>query len=251
MSKNVVMMTAVQVPGWEHRSKPYRYGIDSFKKWCDKNDCEFFLLDELIVPHEDMKINFQRYYVYELLEQSGIDYNQICITDADCIIHPDCPNFFELTDNKWTVTHCDGDYDWTIRSMENYAHSFDEFEEFDIFKYFNSGFQIINKEHKKYYEELLEFYWDNKDKIIETQKKYGVGTDQPIINHLCQKNKVEMKYLPYQFCMVDLIRKDLLGEDMLFTKIPGIYQFNAIPGNENNTDPTATWMEKAYNYLEI
>ena len=57
--------------------------------------------------------------------------------------------------------------------------------------------------------------------------------------------------LPYQFCMVDLIRKDLLGEDMFFTKIPGIYQFNAIPGNENNTDPTALWMEKTYNYLEI
>ena len=51
--------------------------------------------------------------------------------------------------------------------------------------------------------------------------------------------------------MVDLIRKDLLGEDMFFTKIPGIYQFNAIPGNENNTDPTALWMEKTYNYLEI
>jgi len=251
MSKNVVMMTAVRVPGWEHRSRPYQYGINAFKKWCDKNDCQFFLLDELIHSHEDMKINFQRYYVYDLLEQSGIDYNQICITDADCIIHPDCPNFFELTDNKWTVTHCDGDYDWTIRSMENYAHEFDEFEEFDIFKYFNSGFQIINKEHKKYYEELLKFYWDNKDKIIETQKKYGVGTDQPIINHLCQKNKIDLNYLPYQFCMVDLIRKDLLGEDMFFTKIPGIYQFNAIPGNENNTDPTALWMEKTYNYLEI
>ena len=85
MSKNVVMMTAVQVPGWEHRSKPYRYGIDSFKKWCDKNDCEFFLLDELIVPHEDMKINFQRYYVYELLEQSGIDYNHVKNKCSNCL----------------------------------------------------------------------------------------------------------------------------------------------------------------------
>ena len=38
--KNVVFMTAVKVPGMEERSEPYKYGINSFKSWCDKNNCE-------------------------------------------------------------------------------------------------------------------------------------------------------------------------------------------------------------------
>ena len=39
--------------------------------------------------------------------------------DADTIVHPSCPNFFELTDNKFTGVHCDASYDWVIRSLEN------------------------------------------------------------------------------------------------------------------------------------
>ena len=38
MSKNVVFITAVNVPGMEYRSKPYKYGISSFKHWCEKNN---------------------------------------------------------------------------------------------------------------------------------------------------------------------------------------------------------------------
>ena len=42
MKKNVVFMLAVKVPQYPWRSEPYKYGIASWKKWCDKNDCELF-----------------------------------------------------------------------------------------------------------------------------------------------------------------------------------------------------------------
>ena len=96
--KNVVFMTAVKVPDMEYRSAPYEYGIKSFKHWCNKNNCELVVLDELIHPNDIMRINYHRYYAFDILDNSGIDYDQILITDADAVIHPDCPNFFELTD---------------------------------------------------------------------------------------------------------------------------------------------------------
>ena len=41
MKKNVVFMLAVKVPQYPWRSEPYKYGIASWKKWCEKNDCLF------------------------------------------------------------------------------------------------------------------------------------------------------------------------------------------------------------------
>lgn len=246
MKKNVLFLVSIQIPGKESRSAPYQFGIDSYKHWCKKNNIELFVLNELIAPPDQMKVNFSRYYALELLKQSGINYDKVCITDVDSIIHPDCPNFFELADKKMYVTHCDGDYDWTIRSMENYAHEFDEFSEFDIWNYFNSGFLIVNKNHAKLFDKFMKFFWDNKDKINLVQQKYGVGTDQPLLNHFVNYTKTEFEHLPYIFCMVDLPRKEILTHDMLFTKIPGIYQFNAIPGGDSST---YNWMKKTYEYL--
>ena len=55
--------------------------------------------------------------------------------------------------------------------------------------------------------------------------------------------------LHYQFCMVDMVRKEILDEELTMTKIfPGIYQFNAIPDN-SNADKTLYWMKKTYEHL--
>ena len=39
--------------------------------------------------------------VEKLLDANDIDYDQVLIVDADTIVHPDCPNFFEQTDRKF------------------------------------------------------------------------------------------------------------------------------------------------------
>jgi hypothetical protein len=249
MSKNIVFMTAVKVPGMEHRSEPYEYGKASFKHWCEKNDCDLVVLDELIHPHDVMKINYHRYYAFDILDNSGIDYNQILITDADAIIHPDTPNFFEMTDGKYSVTHADGSYDWICRSLENYSKFMFNNKTFPLWNYFNAGFQIVNKEHRYLWDGLIDFYFKNKENIIEMQTKFSVGTDQPIINFLVNLSKTETKIFPYQYCMVDLHRKEILDEQLTFTKVlPGIYQFNAIPDN-HDASKTLYWMKKTYNEL--
>lgn len=242
-------MLAVKVPDNLNRSKPYKYGIDSFKQWCNKNDCDFVVMDEVICPIDELNLIFQRYYAFDILDNSGIDYDQILITDADAIIHPDCPNFFKLTDRKYTVVHADGSYDWVCRSLENYSKHLFEKKTFLLWKYFNGGFQIVNKKHRYLWKEIIDFYWANKDLILQMHETFHVGMDQPIINFIVNLSGVDMKFLPYSYCMVDLPRKELLDEELTFTKIyKGIYQFNAIPQN-SDASQTYFWMKKTYNKL--
>ena len=235
MKRNIVFLTAITFPGQEYRSAPYKYGIDSWKHWCNQNDCELFVLDEPIFDPEYCKPNFYRYWAFDLLDAQGVEYDQICLTDADCVIHPDCPNFFELTDHKYTVTNTEGSMDWVCRSLENYGkHIFED--TFPLHKYFNAGFQVVNKIHRPLF-------------ILWMQNNFAVGTDQPLINYIVNLSGTDMKFLHYQYCMADLARKEILDDDMTFTKIfPGIYQFNAIPDNVN-AEKTMYWMKRTYQEL--
>ena len=246
--KNVVFMLAVKVPQYPWRSEPYKYGIASWKKWCEKNDCELFVLEDLIHDNDYMKINWQRYYVFDLLEQQGIDYDQILVIDVDNIVHPDTPNFFEISDRKFCATHTDGSYDWTFRSMENYSKHLFNGQMFPFWKYINAGFQIINESHRQFYQDLVKFYFENRDKIIWCQENLHVGTDQPVLNFMLNLSDIETKLLPYQYSMVDMVRKEILDEDMTFTKCGWVYQFNAIPDNKY-ADKTMYWMKKTYEYF--
>ena len=49
--------------------------------------------------------------------------------------------------------------------------------------------------------------------------------------------------------MADLPLKEILNEDMTFTKVlKGIYQFNALPDN-SKAEQTMYWMKRTYEYL--
>ena len=57
---------------------------------------------EPIMDIEQFPIIYQREWVLDILEHNGVDYDQVVVVDSDTIIHPDTPNFFELTDRKYT-----------------------------------------------------------------------------------------------------------------------------------------------------
>ena len=48
--------------------------------------------------------------------------------------------------------------------------------------------------------------------------------------------------------MCDLPRKELLADDMLFTKVGWVYQFNCIP-NQQDHNITNHYLEKTYKYF--
>jgi len=255
--KNIIFLINIKNPDRPGRNDVYDLSISSWKNWSEKNDCEVFVLDEPLFPIPEMSPIIYRHYVFDLLDNSGIEYNQICTVDADTIVHPGCPNFFELSEGRYCGVYNDGDMDWVIRSIENYLWEFKHNDSAlnlwqfygwkeNIWKYINSGFMITNKKYRWLHESLTNFYWKNQKEILYCQKKYGTGTDQPLINLFLIGQDIDLKILPYQFNMQDLSRKNILDDRMLFTKISGIYHFNAIPGGPEVANQ---WISKTYRYL--
>ena len=246
---NYIVITAVKSILSPLRSEGYKYSIQSWKRWCSANGAELRVLEQLLYDVEYMKPNYFRYYCFDLLAEEFKSGDKICLVDADTIIHPKCPNFFDLVNDDFGCVLEDGDFDWIIRSIENYQNEFAEFSNFnfDIWRYFNSGFIVINESHKKLCADLISFYLQKRDKIVNYNKKYGVGTDQPLINLLVQQQNTKVQILPYQFNMTSLQRKNILDDRMLFTNIHGIYHFNAVEGGPEMVN---YWLHKTFNFIE-
>ena len=77
--------------------------------------------------------------------------------------------------------------------------------------------------------------------LREIETKLQGGVDQTPVNILIHKENIDLKLLPYEYNMVDMRRKEILQENMVFTKIGYIYQFN--------DQATYYWMKKTYEYL--
>lgn len=229
------------------RTNPYKYSIESWRKWSDKNNCELFVLTDELVDHNFMGICWQRWYIFDLLEANNIEYNQILSIDADTIVHPDCPNFFEMTDNKFTVCHFDGSWDWVLRSIENYSKHIFGGMKFRMDKYFDSGFWIVNEQHKDFAKSVTDLY-NEKASMFRELEKLHTGTEQTPLNFMTKVEDLDMTYLPYEFNMNDMPRREILTEDLFFTKCGWVYQYNALPNNKNN-ELTDYWMKKTYEHF--
>ena len=79
MSKNIVFIVNLSEDKKPGRDKPYNYSVKSWKYWCDINDCELFVLTNRIYPEDYMNANWHKLFVFQLLDSSGVDYNQVLI----------------------------------------------------------------------------------------------------------------------------------------------------------------------------
>ena len=173
--KNIVFTMDIDLGGEGRyastRRLPYQYSIKSWEKWCEKNDCELFVLTDLLLPKEEMAICWQRYYLFDILDANDIEYDQILSVDADTIVHPDCPNFFKMTERKMCGVHCEGSYDWIIRSIENYGKYFFSGHVMDFWKYIDCGFVIVNESHRYFFNQVTDFYNQNAESLRQVEKE--------------------------------------------------------------------------------
>ena len=244
--------------GHSNRHKVYEFGINSWKKWCEKNNCELYIMSELLCPESEMLITWQRWQVLNILEHNKIEYDQVLVVDADSIVHPDCPNFFQKTKGEFTSVLTDGDYEWVNRAINGYSKLFFN-KEYCIptFEFFMTGFVIDNKKHKEFFDKVLEFYTQNKEAIINSYDVLLTGSDISLMNCLRKEFKVELNLLSREYGLMDLARKNLLyftrncwWKDNLQNLYNSgwVYQFNALPANELQRD-RAYWMERIYKEL--
>ena len=196
MGVNVVFIPNISTG--DNRNSPYHYSVKSWQQWAKQyNDVQVIEWTEPICPPEQLKITLQRYWVHDILESNEIEYDQVLIVDADTIIHPNAPNFFEETNGKFSVVLNNGCSEWLTRSIRDWGNNlFPEEPKVKPWKYFNGGFQITNKTHKEFYSLVKNFYLNNQELILELSNKIKAGTDQTIINYLTQREGIEVNYLP-------------------------------------------------------
>tara|TARA_B100001113_G_scaffold270594_1_gene225353 strand:- start:980 stop:1756 length:777 start_codon:yes stop_codon:yes gene_type:complete len=252
--KNIVFQ--VNING--HRAKPeFEYSTKSWANWCKSNDFIHLTLTEPVYELDYMNANWHKFLCLELLENENIKYDQVCIVDADTIVHPDCPNFFDETDNKFSVVQTEGCYEWVNRSITNYGKFLFPKIDIKVWEYFNSGFMIINKTHRKFCDDIYKFYIDNRNNLVEAQEKFKVGTDQTPINYLVREHNIELKFLPNCYNLQDLFKKHLLfidgyswwQDDLVNMYNSGwVYHFNAIPPNDGDRY-ASYWLKRVYEEL--
>lgn len=252
--KNIVFIPNIDCG--DSRSKPFKYSILSWKKWAEQyDDIEVIEWTQPITDPSVMKITLQRYWVFDILKHNNIKYNQVLIVDADTIVHPNCPNFFSLTENKLCGVINNGSYEWTIRSIREWGNVlFPEVPKVAPWKYINGGFIIANDQYIDFFNTIKEFYTSNLENIKYLTSIIKAGTDQTIVNYLIQINNIDIKYLPECFNLQDMFAKDLLftpgrswwKDELLFLDAGWIYHFNSIPNMERNI---YYWMERTFNEL--
>ena len=138
--KNIVFITIM--PG-EVDTSYKEFCLNTWKWWCEKNNVELFILDEELTNSRYMKPTWQRWYVFDILDLNGVNYDQVAMVDVDTMIRWDAPNFFELTDRKFSAVVDQDNIGWVKQSIEAYQHFFPKVN-LDWTDYFNCGFVVLS-----------------------------------------------------------------------------------------------------------
>jgi len=210
--------------------------------WCEKNDVIFF-------PYETATFNedtgahrptWQRWFdVFKQLDAANINYNKIAVIDGSTLIRWDAPDFFKYAPNgKLSCFRSLENLRWISEGVEGYNKLFNGYE-FKLNKYIDCGFQIFDKEYKKFLTKLEKYYVENYDEIIYLQTKtVKKGTDQPVYNYLLQIEKVDVVMnIPPPYMLTHLNRFDWFGynwqldEDKTpyFIKYGYIWKYSGFP----------------------
>ena len=255
MKKNVVWWPAIVNESHVDKYGGYnyfQYSKNTWEYWCKRNDCLFVPFTEPI--EEDLvkyRVNWQKaLFVFDELDKKNIEYDQICLVDSSFMARWDMPNFFEMTDRKFTACRDMDNMRWIYESIQGYKNMFDGFE-LDMSKYVNSGFMIFNESHKDLFQKFKEFYINNIDDFCKLQDAVvKKGNEQTPMNYWLQVNEVDMNIdLPLPFKITHLQRKELfsynwqLDEDKtpFFIKYGYNYSFNGIPKDQRTDMMKRTW----------
>ena len=267
MKKNVVWWIGVVNP--EHNDKYggyeyFEYSRKTWEYWCKKNDVLFVPFEKPVKKHLfKYRVNWQKLiYVFDELERLNIDYDQICLVDSSCMIKWNTPNFFNLTEHKFTGWRDLENLRWINDSVQGYKPFFDNYE-LDLTKYINSGFIIFNEKHKKLINDFKKIYLDNLESFCKLQDEIvKKGTEQTPLNYWLQMNNVDVKTdLPMIYKLTHMHRNDLFhfnwqleeqDEKTLphFIKHGYNWIFNGVPKDQRTKLMSETWKLVKTNYGE-
>lgn len=263
MKQNCIFWTGIINSNHNDKYGNYDYLEYSKKSWqyfCKRFNCIFVEFSKPV--EEDLieyRVNWQKaIFVFDELDRLGIEYDQIALVDSTCMCKWDCPNFFELTEHKFTAWRDLDNMKWIYDSVQGYQEFFTGFK-LDTTKYINSGFMIFNEFHKEFFNTFKLLYKKNKDEFIKLQDTIvKKGNEQTPLNYWLQIWGIDVKIdLPIAFKLTHLHRKELFSynwqqsdSDKLpfFIKYGYNWIFNGIPKNDRSVVMKQVWELVKHNY---
>lgn len=255
MKKNVIFWVGIRNEAHDDKYGNFEY-FDytkaTWKHFCKRFDCHFVEFDTPVQSDLfEYRVNWQKaMYVFDILDEKNIEYDQIALVDSTCMYKWDAPNFFELTDRKFVGWRDNDNLHWIYQSVKGYKSVFDDFD-LNISEYINSGFIIFNEVHKEFFESFKQLYEDNKDLFIQMQDKLiRKGTEQTPLNYHLQMNNIDVKTdLPLPFKLTHLNRKEMFGHNWqlkndpmpFFMKYGYNWIFNGIPKDQRTSLIKQIW----------
>ena len=255
MKKNVVWWIGVrnnQLASKYDNFDYFQYSRNTWEHWCKRHDVLFVPFEEPV--EKDLfrfRVNWQKaIFCFDEMDRRGIDFNQIALVDSSSMIKWDAPNFFEMTENKFTAWPDTDNLKWIYESVQGYKPYFDNFE-LDISKYFSSGFIIFNETHREVFQSFKQLYLDNIDLFIDAQDRVvKKSTEQTALNYWLQINNVDMKLdLPMTWKLTHLNRKEMfkynwqlnLDKTPFFIKHGYVWFLNGFAKNTRTSNQNAIW----------
>jgi len=232
MKQNVVFLTKLRYDrGISEPSK------NSWEYWCYKNNHKLFI-------HKGENPWNNLFDVFNILEENNIEYNKIFVVNGSSIVKWDCPNIFDLTDDRLVAWREMGDLGAIHKDIQ------DSGLDVDIFKYVNYGSFIINKNHKEFFEIASKTTHRN---ITET-------SFQTSVNSLLQSNSIEINMdisreynlnhmMPYDWYSYNW--QDGKDKTNFFIKYAYLWRFDDLDNNKYTDISSQIWNSIKNKYTSI
>ena len=250
MANNILFFTALKAN--DPNMMAYQeWSLKTWSYYAKKHDCKLVVLQDPLQDVEVMRPTWQRWYAYEILEQSGIEYDQVALIDIDTMVRWDTPNIFELSEGRYTGVIDDLSIEWLFNSINGYKEYFPDVHlEWD--KYINNGVLILPREGgKEFCKKVTDFYIANVDSLRDKQHvSLKKGTDQTPINYLAMETFGEdINYLSKKFNMTHMYKTHAFIEN-IYIRCSYIWHFNGLPRDQRNQYMQYTWEQIKDNYVD-
>lgn len=249
MKKNIIF--TISLPANDPHLNDYQeWSLKTWDHYCKRHDCKLVTLTEPLMDVELMRPTWQRWHVYDLLESSGIEPNQVMMADLDTMVRWDCPDLFELSQNKYSGVKDDLSIEWIFNSINGYKEYFPGIElEWD--SYINNGILILPSDTgRDFCNDVISFYRTNQVSLRDKQhRSLKKGTDQTPVNYLALKRYGQsgLNYLSKKFNLTHIYKTDAFIDD-IFIKCSYIWHFNGIPREQRNQFMKFTWEKIKHHY---
>lgn len=231
MARNIVLLTSMDKAPDTLDYKEWCF--DSWKHWCQKHEVDLIVLEQEIVPVSQMKPTWQRWHALDILDEQGIDYDQVALVDLDTLIHPNAPNFFELTNHGFTVVGEDTMIEWIHNSIRGYQDMFPDVH-FDWTTYWNNGFIVINRKHAELCRSITQFYYDHQAELQQRQHHtLRKGSDQTPVNYLVRQAGVPITYLPKTWNLTHMHMRGVINTPIM-AECGWVYHYNGFEKTMRN-----------------